>query len=456
MQRDVYGNTEGENRVATSETIALELTERQQRVLRAIEAARTATRKTSEFIHANPEIAMQEEKSSAALADLMEEFGFDVKRGVGGVKTAFVAKRGSGGPVIGFLAEYDALPGVDHGCGHNLIAGSNAVAGIGLAAALDDLPGTVIVYGCPAEEAIGGKVYMANAGVFEGLDIALTTHPGPGGETYNPVVEGSGLSLAWQEIEIEYFGQAAHAAADPENGINALNAILFVFHGIDSLRQHVKSSVRMHGVITHGGVAPNVTPDYARARFFVRAESLAETAELAEKVRGIAEGGASMSGARLQFMLPHPPYADVVPNYGMQQRIKHYLDGLGMQLQDAHPEPGRGSTDVGNVSYIAPTACAGFPITEGRVPWHSRIVNDAAGTDSAYEAMFTAGKSVALTGLEYLEDASRIEEAKAEWRKQLEARGVSSPSKERRTSRDSHLDGNRRRRTNDDSRGDHE
>jgi amidohydrolase len=406
----------------SSATATESLTERQERVLRAIEAARTATRKTSEFIHANPEVAMTEEKSSAALADLMEEFGFDVERGAGGVKTAFVAKRGTGGPVIGFLAEYDALPGVDHGCGHNLIAGSNAVAGIGLAAALDDLSGTVIVYGCPAEEAIGGKVYMARAGVFEGLDIALTTHPGAGGFCFNPVSEGTGLSLAWQEIEIIYHGQTAHAAADPENGINSLNALLFVFHGIDSLRQHVKPSVRMHGVITHGGVAPNVVPDYARARFFVRAESLKETAELVEKVRAIAEGGASMSGARLEFNLPHPPYADTVPNYTLSTAIKRYLDMLGMHLPDATPEPGKGSTDVGNVSYLAPTACASFPITEGLVPWHSRIVHEAAGTNSAYESMFTAGKAVALTGLEFLEDPARIEAAKSEWRERVAKR----------------------------------
>lgn len=400
----------------------MEMTERQERVLRAIEAARTATRRTSEFIHANPEVAMTEEKSSAALADLMEEFGFDVERQAGGIRTAFVAKRGSGGPVIGFLAEYDALPGVDHGCGHNLIAGSNAVAGIGLAAALEDLPGTVIVYGCPAEEAIGGKVYMANAGVFEGLDIALTTHPGAGGHTFNPVDEGTGLSLAWQEIEIIFHGQTAHAAADPENGINSLNAILFVFHGVDSLRQHVKPAVRMHGIITHGGVAPNVTPDYARARFFVRAESLKETAELAEKVRAIAEGAASMSGARLEFILPHPPYADLVPNLVLQRGIKQYLDELGMQLPDATPEPGRGSTDVGNVSYLAPTACAGFPITEGLVPWHSTIVHEAAGQDSSYEAMFTAGKAVALVGLDCLENPAMIEAATSEWRDRVAAR----------------------------------
>jgi amidohydrolase len=401
------------------------MTERQERVLRAIDAARAATRRTSEFIHANPEIAMTEEKSSAALADLLEEFGFDVERGAGGVRTAFVARRGAGGPVVGFLAEYDALPGVDHGCGHNLIAGSNAVAGIGLAAALEDLTGTVVVYGCPAEEAIGGKVYMANAGVFEGLDIALTTHPGNGGdETKNPVVEGTGLSLAWQEVIVEYFGQTAHAAADPENGINALNALLFVFRGIDALRQHVKTSVRMHGVILDGGVAPNVIPDYARGRWFLRAASLQETAQLVEKVRGIAEGAASMTGSRLEFTLPHPPYADLVPNYTLQRRIKHWLDELGMVLPDAEPEPGRGSTDVGNVSHVAPTACAGFPITDGPGAWHSRRVNDFANTDAAYEAMFTAGKAVALTGLEYLEDPNRVQEARGEWRQRLQDRGA--------------------------------
>ena len=397
-------------------------TERQERILRAIEAAAGATRKTSDFIYNNPETAMKEVKSSAALADLMEEFGFEVEREAGGVKTAFVAKRGSGGPVIGFLAEYDALPGVDHGCGHNLIAGSNAVAGIGLAAALEDLPGTVIVYGCPAEEAIGGKVYMANAGVFEGLDIALTTHPGAGGSSFNPVVEGSGSSLAWQEIEIEFHGQTAHAAADPENGRNALNALLYVFRGIDGLRQHVKPSVRMHGVITHGGQVPNVVPDYTRGHFFVRAETLAETAELAEKVRSIAEGAASMTFCEVTYTLPHPPYADVVPNYTLSRRIKANLDELGMELPDQVPGPGRGSTDVGNVSYLAPTACARFPITEGRVPWHSTVVNEAAGTEMAYESMFTAARSVALTGLECLEDHSLIEAARSEWQEKVAAR----------------------------------
>lgn len=397
-------------------------TERQERVLRAIEAAKSATRKTADFIYANPETAMKEVKSSAALADLMEEFGFEVQREAGGVKTAFVAKRGWGGPVVGFLAEYDALPGVDHGCGHNLIAGSNAVAGIGLAAALEDLPGTVIVYGCPAEEAVGGKVYMANAGVFEGLDIALTTHPGAGGQTRNPVVEGSGSSLAWQEIEIEFYGQTAHAAADPENGINSLNALLYVFRAIDGLRQHVKSTVRMHGVITDGGNVPNVIPDYSRGHFYVRAETLTETAELAEKVRKIAEGAASMTGAELKFTLPHPPYADVVPNHTLSRRIKDNLNNLGMELPDQQPGPGRGSTDVGNVSYLAPTACARFPITEGRVPWHSTVVNEAAGTEMAYDSMFTAARAVALVGLECLEDESLIADAKSEWQDKVAKR----------------------------------
>lgn len=403
-------------------TVEQTRTERQKRVLRAIEAASAATRKTADFIYANPETAMKEVKSSAALADLMEEFGFDVEREAGGVKTAFVARRGSGTPVVGFLAEYDALPGVDHGCGHNLIAGSNAVAGIGLAAALEDLPGTVIVYGCPAEEAVGGKVYMANAGVFDGLDIALTTHPGAGGRSFNPVTEGSGSSLAWQEIETEFYGQTAHAAADPENGRNALNALLYVFRGIDGLRQHVKPTVRMHGVITEGGKVPNVVPDYTRGHFYVRAETLAETAELAEKVRKIAEGAASMSDCELKFTLPHPPYADVVPNHTLAKRVKAHLDALGMELPDQQPGPGRGSTDVGNVSYLAPTTCARFPITEGLVPWHSTVVNEAAGTEMAYESMFTAARAVALTGLECLEDPSLIDAAKAEWQEKLQAR----------------------------------
>jgi amidohydrolase len=287
---------------------------------------------------------------------------------------------------------------------------------------LEDLEGTVVLYGCPAEEAIGGKVYMANAGVFDGLDIALSTHPGAGTRSTHPVSEGTGLTLAWQEVIIEFFGKPAHAASDPENGINALNALLFVFAGIDALRQHVKPSVRMHGIVLDGGVAPNVIPEYARGRWFLRAETLKETAELVEKVRAIADGAASITGARVEFTLPHPPYADTVPNYTLQKRLKHWMDELGVALPDAEPSPGRGSTDLGNVSYLAPTAFVRFPITEGPVPWHSQVVNEASNTDAAYESMFLAGKVVALTGLDYLEDPSRLEEAKAEWRRRLEGR----------------------------------
>jgi amidohydrolase len=206
-------------------------------IIQAIDEASAELIKLSKYIHDNPEVAMLEVKASAAAADFLQACGFSVARGVADIPTAFSATTGSSvGPSVAFLAEYDALPGVGHGCGHNLIAIAGIGAGLGLNAAVQSIGGSVTVFGTPAEEAIGGKVLMAEAGIFNGFDAALGAHPGTI-EAECPTVEGSGLSLACQGIRIEFRGKAAHAAADPWNGINALNAVIETFNGINALRQ---------------------------------------------------------------------------------------------------------------------------------------------------------------------------------------------------------------------------
>ena len=321
----------------------VDLTAAQAAAVRAIDDAADDLIALSKFIHDNPEIAMDEVRSSAACADFLEERGFTVERGVAELPTAFAASAGTGQPRIAYLSEYDALPGVGHGCGHNLIAIAGIGAGLGLAAALPHLGGRgrVDVFGTPAEEAVGGKIIMAKAGVFAGVDAALGAHPGTS-EATCPTVEGSGQSLACVLVRIGFHGQAAHAAADPFNGINALNAVIEVFNGINALRQHITADARIHGIITHGGDVPNVVPDFAQAEFFVRAATLAGMNELVEKVRRIAEGAALITGASLEFEMPEEPNADMITNYTMASRLGQHLDAVGLAAT-----AGKGGTGYG-------------------------------------------------------------------------------------------------------------
>ena len=397
----------------------------QRQVTAEIDETRGDVLRMSRFVHAHPEIAMEEVESAEEVAATLERHGFAVERGIAGLPTAFKATKGSGSPVVAFLAEYDALPELGHGCGHNLIAGSNVAAGIGLAAALDQTAGTVIVFGTPAEEAIGGKVIMAEAGAFEGVDIVLSSHPAAMNARV-ALEPGSGSCLAVQEVVIVFHGKTAHAASDPENGINALNAIIQTFTGIDAMRQHVTPDVRIHGIITHGGVAPNVTPEYARARFYVRAQTQRAVHDLVEKVRHIAEGAALITGARLEYTEPHGIHAEVVPVYSLNARLKEHYEAQGQQTTPAPKGVGPYSTDLGNVSYAAPTVAVSFPITEGMIPWHSSQVVEAAASDLGYESMFKAAKAIALVGLDALTDPAFVQAAKDEHKAAVAARGGSN------------------------------
>ncbi len=281
------------------------MTERDQladAALAAIDAARETILAVGDEIHAHPELGLEEHRAADLLTRTIADFGFEVERPAGGLETAFVARRrGKGaGPRIAFLAEYDALPGLGHGCGHNLIASSNLAAAIGAGAVIDRLDGEVLLVGTPAEENYGGKVVMIENGAFDDIDVSLSSHHG-GHETALPTTYPDGTCLAATGRTYRYHGRTAHAAGEPELGINALNAVIMLFNGIDAMRQHVTPDVRMHGIITDGGEAANVVPDYAAAEFLFRAASREAVDALLERGDAIARAAAEMTGARLEI-----------------------------------------------------------------------------------------------------------------------------------------------------------
>lgn len=394
-------------------------------IVDAIEEASADLIALSKFIHDHPEIAMQEHQASSACADFLEARGFDVERGVAEIPTAFEARAGSsaGGPSVAFLSEYDALPGVGHGCGHNLIAIAGIGAGIGLRAAVEQSGGSLAVFGTPAEEAIGGKVLMADAGLFNRFTAALGAHPGTI-EADCPTVEGSGRSLACQGIRIEFRGKAAHAAADPHNGINALNAVIETFNGVNAFRQQFKSDARIHGIITDGGAAANVIPDFAAAEFLVRGATLNYVNELVEHVRKIAEGAALITGASLSFTFPERENSDMVTNHALARALKANLDQVGMRLPEAKAKEGTGSTDWGNVSYVTPSVETSYPIIDHVCTWHSQDVVEAADSDLGYANTLLTAKALALTGFDVLTNPTLRDDIRAEFVASMAARGV--------------------------------
>jgi amidohydrolase len=377
----------------------------------------------SKFIHANPELGLEEFKSSKACMEFLEAQGFTIERNSAGLETAFVATYGSGEPAVGFLSEYDALGGIGHGCGHNLIAIAGMAAGLAVKAAIDNgLAGTVQVFGTPAEESYGGKTTMAAAGVFDHLDAALGAHPGTVEATI-PTVEGSGRSLARQEFVIEFHGKPAHAAADPYNGANALDALNLFFTGVSAFRQQTRTDARFHGIVLHGGDAANVIPHFTSTKYRARAATIEYMEQLVEQVQRIAEGAALMTGCTSNFIRTVNPYYDMITNYTLARRARAHLDDLGLILPEAVPKEPAGSSDWGNVSYVTPSLETHFPIMTGTCTWHSQTVVEASDTPLAYENTLTMAKALALTGIDILSDPEFRATARSEFQKSLTARG---------------------------------
>ncbi|WP_412973414.1 M20 family metallopeptidase [Niallia circulans] len=363
------------------------------------------------YIGENPELGHEEFKACEILTDTLKQHGFNVEIGICDLPTAFKATFDSGndGPVIGYMAEYDALPELGHACGHNLIGTMGIAAGIGLSKVLSETGGKVIVYGTPAEETKGGKVTMAEAGIFEELDVAMMVHPLDNYMT-------SADSLAMDAIQFEFFGKAAHAAASPHLGINALDAVLQTFNSINALRQHIKSDARIHGVITEGGKAANIVPDYAVAQFYVRAGKREEVNKLVEKVKQCAEGAALQTGATVKSSFYEFSYDDMITNQTLSDLFTKQLVDLGVDASEIQEQrDGSGSLDMGNVSQVVPSIHPYVKICNEAYACHTHEFREAAMSDQGRDAMILGAKSMALTGLEILTNKELLAEIKAEF-----------------------------------------
>ena len=364
----------------------------------------------SRSIHDHPELGYHEVQAAGWLCAFLEAKGLEVERGVGGVPTAFRATvKGAGnGPTVAIMCEYDALPGIGHACGHNIIATSGAGAGAALAAMGSRLPaGRVQVIGTPAEEGGGGKVKLVRAGVFEGVDCAMMIHG------FDRTILHQDL-LGIVRTGFEYAGKAAHAATDPWAGINALDACIQTFNAVSMLRQQVRSDCRIHGIIENGGVAANIIPEYAKATFYVRAPRLDAMWELHRRVIACAEGAARATGATLTVTQHEMVYEPLKRNQTLLDLFAGNMRGAG--LVEGEPVPDRlGSSDVGNVSQVLPTIQPMVAIAPTGMAIHTREFADAATKPLAHVGMLAAAKTMALTTYDLLADPARVRAAKEEF-----------------------------------------
>ncbi|MBI4303735.1 MAG: M20 family metallopeptidase, partial [Chloroflexi bacterium] len=338
----------------------------------------------------------------------LEEKGISVERGICQMPTAFRASYGTGRPVIAVLAEYDALPDIGHACGHNLIATIAVGAGVASRPAIDQFGGTVMVIGTPAEELYGGKIIMANRGAFKDVDMAMMVHP----DTHN---SATSRALACQNLYIEFFGKEAHAAARPDAGINALEAMLLSFAGINALRQHIRPSARIHGIITDGGQAANVVPAHSAGSFIVRALDDEYLDELKEKVLNCFVAGATATGARLEYKWDDVRYAPMRNNLTLANLFAQNLESLGRKIGPSGTGGGFGSTDMGNVSQLVPSIHGYIAIAGDGTLIHSNEFAAAAASEGGINGMLDAAKAIAMTVVDLLASPEKVASAKEEF-----------------------------------------
>jgi amidohydrolase len=371
--------------------------ELKERVTASVDAARAELIRISDTIHATPELGLEEHQATALLTRALEEAGFTVERGVADMDTAFVAtlNGNEAGPTVAFLAEYDALAGLGHACGHNLIAAAAVGAGLAMKPVLGKLAGSIQVVGTPAEEGGGGKALMVDAGIFDNVAAAMMFHPSGRNLLGRKALTAYGVS-------VEFFGKPAHAAAKPDEGINALDAILLTFNGINALRQHLRDDARIHGIISHGGDAPNIIPEYARADLIVRAADTPYATEVLDRVRACAEGAALATGARLEFRLSGPRYDARLPNPTLVALFKANLEALGLEVEVATGNERMGSSDIGNVSQVVPTIHPYIAIASEEVGGHTAEFREAAASSAGHEGMINASKALAMTAVDLL------------------------------------------------------
>jgi amidohydrolase len=356
-----------------------------------IERARDELLDLSHRIHAAPELGMEEFKACGWLSDSLEGAGFEVERGYRGLDTAFAARSGPGPLRVVVCAEYDALPGIGHACGHNLIAAMSVGAGLGLAAVADQIGVEVTVLGTPAEESAAGKILLLERGAFDGVHAAMMVHPSPFDVAEMPII-------AVNQLNVKYFGKEAHASAFPELGVNAADAMVVAQTAIGLLRQHLRPTDRVHGIVTKGGDAPNVVPSFTEGTWLVRAHDLADLAEVEAKVTRCFEAGAIATGARLEITPEHPPYAEMHHDPALAALYRANAEALGRGFLDfGNMERTAGSTDMGNVSLAVPSIHPAIGIESLPAVNHQREFTAQCATPVADKAVMDGAIAMAWT-----------------------------------------------------------
>lgn len=391
-----------------------------EKILKIEKGLSLSFKSLSASIYEHPELGFQEYHASKAHMELLKNHGFTIESNIVNLETAFMATYDSKkpGPKICYMAEYDALPQIGHGCGHNMLGTSSTGAAIVLRYLLDEFGGQVILLGTPAEETSGAKVTMARAGLFKQFDVALMAHPDTKYRLSTP-------SLALQPLAFEFFGKTSHAASAPFEGVNALDAMLITYTAINALRQEILPSARIHGVITHGGEAANIIPDYTRAEFYIRAESKNYLQQLTKRVLNCAKAGALASGCRLETSEYELPFDNMVSNESLNQV---FYEAIQLFTDDEIiTDQGAGvSLDAGNVSHELPCIHGYFPIADHDIPAHTLEFAQATQTPYAYQKLDEIICILAYCGYKVASDPNLLKAAKAEYDNQVK-KGVIIP-----------------------------
>lgn len=377
-----------------------------QEILDYIENKKYDYVEISHRIHERPELGNEEIFASRTLIDQLRANEFEIETDIAGHATGFIATYQSEkeGPTIGYLAEYDALPGLGHACGHNIIGTASVLAGVALKQVIDHIGGKVVVLGCPAEE--GGengsaKASYVKAGVIDDIDIALMIHPG--NETY-PTIN----TLAVDVLDIKFYGKSAHASENADEALNALDAMISYFNGVAQLRQQIKKSHRIHGVILDGGKAANIIPDYTHARFYTRATTRKELDILTERVNQIARGAAIQTGCDYEFGPIQNGVNEFIKTPKLDELFEKYAIEVGEEV--SYDDFGFGSTDTGNVSHIVPTIHPHVKIGSRNLVGHTHRFREAAASVHGDQALIRGAKIIALMGLELIENKKLFDE----------------------------------------------